>query len=116
MSGNGRGVRRRMEKAVAKKGQRERGGGYGQSIRHRRKKKGQDGEQEEMRREGRRYQSRYQLLFLNQSQTRHSQQRHLQNVNAQKITSQMVSVLISVLFSAQTIGYHVVTTRVSTKH
>ncbi|KAH3813751.1 hypothetical protein DPMN_142219 [Dreissena polymorpha] len=68
-----------------------------------------------MRRKGRRYQSRYQLLFLDQSQMRHLQQRHLQNVNAQTITSQMVRLLISVIFSAQPVGYHVFTTWVNTR-
>ncbi|KAH3741212.1 hypothetical protein DPMN_047932 [Dreissena polymorpha] len=57
-----------------------------------------------------------QLLFLDQSQRWQSQQRHLQNVNAQTITPQMARLLISVIFSAQPMGYHVVTTWVSTRH
>ncbi|KAH3813452.1 hypothetical protein DPMN_141911 [Dreissena polymorpha] len=52
-----------------------------------------------MRRKRHRYQSRHQLLFLDQSQRRHSHQRHLQNVNAQTIPPQMVRLLISVIFS-----------------
>ncbi|KAH3741230.1 hypothetical protein DPMN_047951 [Dreissena polymorpha] len=38
------------------------------------------------------------------------------NVNAQTITPQMARLLISVIFSAQPMGYHVVTTWVSTRH
>ncbi|KAH3751974.1 hypothetical protein DPMN_186582 [Dreissena polymorpha] len=69
-----------------------------------------------MRRKRRRYQSRHQLMYLDQKQRRNSQQRHLQNANAQRITPQTVRLLISVLFSAQPMGYHVVTTWVSTRH
>ncbi|KAH3878689.1 hypothetical protein DPMN_002587 [Dreissena polymorpha] len=68
-----------------------------------------------MRRKRRRYQSRHQLLYLDQSQRRNSK-RHLQNVNAQTITPQIVRLLISVIFSAQPMGYHMVTTWVSTRH
>ncbi|KAH3843542.1 hypothetical protein DPMN_117062 [Dreissena polymorpha] len=55
-------------------------------------------------------------MYFDQKQRRNSQQRHLQNVNAQTITPQTVRLLISVIFSAQPMGYHVVTTWVSTRH
>ncbi|KAH3776247.1 hypothetical protein DPMN_177667 [Dreissena polymorpha] len=62
------------------------------------------------RRKGRRYQSLHQPLFLGQNQMQHAQQRHLQNVDAQKTAPLMVTLLISMIFSAQPMGYHVVTT------
>ncbi|KAH3709912.1 hypothetical protein DPMN_069378 [Dreissena polymorpha] len=55
-------------------------------------------------------------MYLDQKQRRNSQQRHLQNVNAQTITPQPVRLLIYVIFSAQPMGYHVLTTWVSTRH
>ncbi|KAH3726540.1 hypothetical protein DPMN_052407 [Dreissena polymorpha] len=68
-----------------------------------------------LRRKRRRYQRQHQTLFLGRNQRRHSQQRHMQSVVAQTIAPLMVRLFISVVYSTQPMGYHVVTTRVSTR-
>ncbi|KAH3776109.1 hypothetical protein DPMN_177523 [Dreissena polymorpha] len=69
-----------------------------------------------MRRKRRRYQRRHQLLFRDQSQRWYSQQRHLQKRKRADDNAANGEVDISVIFSAQPMGYHVVTTWVSTRH
>ncbi|KAH3730414.1 hypothetical protein DPMN_056400, partial [Dreissena polymorpha] len=82
-------IRAKTDGASRSETDKERDGGCGrQLIRPRQRNKMPD-VVEGMRRKRRRYQSRHQLLFLDQSLRRHSQQRHLQNVNAQTIPLQM---------------------------